>query len=237
MTTPAILLVTDRDGVRGFIDAGTAAWTPDGPDTLIQLNDGGSVRVPTRLLTKLDDVNYLLSCSITDLLAPASAATGAGTSDDVTIGEVTIGEVTISDVVATVPVVQETLEVRTEVEETGTLRVNKQVHIRTEHVEVPLSRGYIEVTRVPINRVVEGPVPVRHEGDTTIYPVLEEVLVLEKRLVLREELHLRVRRSERVEIHDIELRSEEVTTVRSAPPPSSAPPVPPPPTIQRKETP
>lgn len=232
MTTPAILLVTDRDGVRGFIDAGTAAWTPDGPDTLIQLNDGGSVRVPTRLLTKLDDVNYLLSCSIADLLAPASAATGAGTSDDVTIGEVTI-----SDVVATVPVVQETLEVRTEVEETGTLRVNKQVHIRTEHVEVPLSSGYIEVTRVPINRVVEGPVPVRHEGDTTIYPVLEEVLVLEKRLVLREELHLRVRRSERVEIHDIELRSEEVTTVRSAPPPSSAPPVPPPPTIQRKETP
>jgi stress response protein YsnF len=32
---------------------------------------------------------------------------------------------------------------------------------------------------------------VRQEGDVTIYPVLEEVLVVEKRLVLKEEVHVR----------------------------------------------
>jgi stress response protein YsnF len=32
---------------------------------------------------------------------------------------------------------------------------------------------------------------VRTEGDVTILPILEEVLVVEKRLVLKEELHIR----------------------------------------------
>jgi len=243
MNTPAIILVTDRDGVRGFVDVGTDGWTPDRPDTLIQLSDGGNVRVPTSLLTQLDDTNYFLSCSIADLLTPATAATSPAFMREVitrepATGEPIIGEVIVSDVVATVPVIQETFEVSKQVLETGAVHVNKKVHVRTEHVEVPLRSEDVEITRVAINRVVEGPVPVRHEGDTTIYPVLEEVLVLEKRLVLREELHLRVRQSERVETHDIELRSEEVTTERSAPPPPpKAPPIPPPPTIKRGETP
>ena len=53
MNAPAILLVTDRDGVRGFIDVSVEAWSPEAPDTLISLSDGGSVRVPTRLLRQL----------------------------------------------------------------------------------------------------------------------------------------------------------------------------------------
>ena len=242
MTTPAILLVTDRDGVRGFIDVGTDGWTPERVDATIQLSDGGNVRVPTSLLTQLDDSNYFLSCSIADLLSPETMATSPASPREartgVLPGEPIIGEVIVSDVVATVPVIEEHLEVSTQVHETGAVHVHKQIHVRTEHVEVPLRSENVEITRVPVNRVVDGPVPVRHEGDTTIYPVLEEVLVLEKRLVLREELHLRVRRSERVETHDIELRSEEVTTERSnPPPPRSAPPIPPPPTIKRGETP
>jgi len=240
MNTPAILMVTDRDGVRGSIDVGTDAWTLDRPDALIRLSDGGSVRVPTNLLTPLDDTNYFLSCSIADLRSTAatSPAAARGVAADEVAGEPIIGEVVVSDVVATVPVIEETLEVSRQVHETGSVHVHKQVHVRTEHVEVPLHSEDVEITRVPVNRVVEGPVPVRHEGDTTIYPVLEEVLVLEKRLVLREELHLRVRRSERVETHDIELRSEEVTTERSSPsPPPGVPPIPPPPTIKRGETP
>jgi stress response protein YsnF len=32
---------------------------------------------------------------------------------------------------------------------------------------------------------------VRTEGETTIIPVVEEVLVVEKRLVLKEEIHIR----------------------------------------------
>jgi len=49
----------------------------------------------------------------------------------------------------------------------------------------------VEVTRVPINREVAEAPSVRTEGDLTIVPVLEERLVVEKRLFLVEELHLR----------------------------------------------
>ena len=213
MNAPAILLVTDRDGVRGFVDVSVDAWTPDRPETLIQLSDGGSVCVATRLLTRLEDGSYFLACSIGDPLRPAGAPT--------------------SEVVATLLVVQETLEVHKDVRELGVVRVDKRVHVRNEHVEVSLRSEGFEVTRVPIDRVVTGPVPVRSEGDTMIYPVLEEVLVVEKRLVLREELHIRVRRSERVETHDIALRAEAVTIERSA----AVRPSPPPPTSKRGETP
>ena len=40
---------------------------------------------------------------------------------------------------------------------------------------------------------MESAPQIRTEGDVTIVPVLEEVLVVEKRLVLKEELHIRRR--------------------------------------------
>ena len=55
------------------------------------------------------------------------------------------------------------------------------------------SEETVEVTRVPIDKVVETAPEIRTDGDVTIVPVLEEVLVVEKRLVLKEELHIRRR--------------------------------------------
>jgi stress response protein YsnF len=42
-----------------------------------------------------------------------------------------------------------------------------------------------------VDRVVSEAPGVRTEGGVTIVPVLEEVLFVEKRLVLKEELHIR----------------------------------------------
>jgi stress response protein YsnF len=72
----------------------------------------------------------------------------------------------------------------------------EQVTVRTvaeEHQVVlrdQLRREQVEVTRVPVNREVAAAPPVRTEGDVTIVPVVEERLVVEKRLFLVEELHL-----------------------------------------------
>ena len=49
----------------------------------------------------------------------------------------------------------------------------------------------VEVTRVPVNREIDTAPSIRTEGDVTIIPVVEEVIVVEKRLVLKEEIHLR----------------------------------------------
>ncbi len=48
----------------------------------------------------------------------------------------------------------------------------------------------VAVTRVPIDRYVDAAPAVRTEGDVTIVPVIEEVLVIEKRLLLKEEVHI-----------------------------------------------
>jgi stress response protein YsnF len=57
-------------------------------------------------------------------------------------------------------------------------------------VSQELKSERVTVSRVPINRYVEAPPQVRTEGDVTIIPVLEEVLIVEKKLLLREEIHL-----------------------------------------------
>lgn len=49
--------------------------------------------------------------------------------------------------------------------------------------------GYT-VQHVPVDRIIEQPPEPRQEGDTMIYPVVEEVLVVEKRFLLREEIHV-----------------------------------------------
>lgn len=54
--------------------------------------------------------------------------------------------------------------------------------------------GY-DVQRVPIDKIIDQPVSPRQEGDTMIFPVVEEVLVVQKKLVLKEEIHVRPERA------------------------------------------
>ena len=70
------------------------------------------------------------------------------------------------------------------------------------------------IERVPVNRVVEGPIPVRYEGDTMILSLLEEVLVVETRLLLKEEVHMTTRRTETHTPARVTLRHEDVTIER-----------------------
>jgi uncharacterized protein (TIGR02271 family) len=73
----------------------------------------------------------------------------------------------------------------------------------------------VEVERVAINRPIAEAVGPRQEGDTLIVPLLEEVLVVEKRLILREEVRITRRKVERRSTQSVVLRSEEATVERS----------------------
>ena len=92
---------------------------------------------------------------------------------------------------ATIELAEETISVGKRRIETGRVRVR----IRTESEETQayalLLDQDVEISRIPIGRDVTDIPAVRQEGDVTIYPVLEEVLVVEKRLVLKEEVHVR----------------------------------------------
>jgi uncharacterized protein (TIGR02271 family) len=94
-----------------------------------------------------------------------------------------------------VPVIAEDLDVSVRKKPVSKVRVEKQVTGHDETVSMPLHRERAEVKRVMINRPVDGPLPVRREGDTIIMPVVEEVAVVEKRLMLKEEIHVTRRRT------------------------------------------
>ncbi len=88
-------------------------------------------------------------------------------------------------------VLEETLTVSTRRRSTGTLRLSTLTEVVQETSEVEVDRYRVEVTRVPVCRVVEEPPVARAQGDTTIIPVVEERLVVVKQLFLIEEVHIR----------------------------------------------
>ena len=80
---------------------------------------------------------------------------------------------------------------------TGRVRVQTLTDTIEELAHAEVQRESVEVTRVPIDKVVETAPEIRTEGDVTILPIVEEVLVVEKRLVLKEEVHIRRRIDDR----------------------------------------
>ncbi len=99
----------------------------------------------------------------------------------------------------------------------GGVRVHKHVTRETVPLDLPLLDEAVEVERVPVHREVERPQPVREEGDCLIIPLHEEVVVVERKLMVREELRLVRRRGQRSEHLEEQLRSE-VAELEELPP-------------------
>lgn len=95
---------------------------------------------------------------------------------------------------ASIPLAEERVTIGARRVVTGRHRVTTRTETLTEDVDARLVSNDFTVDRVPVGRDLEPgdavPVP-RDEGDLTIVPVLEEVLVVEKRLRLVEEIHIR----------------------------------------------
>lgn len=90
-----------------------------------------------------------------------------------------------------IPIVQEEAHVFKRLVETEHVSVRTSMAEERVAVRDQVRREHLEVTRVPVDREVAEAPPIRTEGDVTIVPVLEERLVVEKRLFLVEEIHLR----------------------------------------------
>jgi uncharacterized protein (TIGR02271 family) len=113
-----------------------------------------------------------------------------------------------------IPVVEESLRVGRRSVETGRVRIHKVVREEQQVVDEPTRREEVTVERVPVNRYVEATPQPRQEGDTTVYPVVEEVVVVQRRLMLKEEVRVTKRVTETREPQTVTLRSEEVKIER-----------------------
>lgn len=114
----------------------------------------------------------------------------------------------------TISIIEETLQVEKRVVETGTVRLHKRVQEYQETLDEPLIVRTFDVQRVALNRPVESTPTVRQEGETTIYPLVEEQLVLTKQLILKEEVRITKRETERRDNQVVNLRRESLTVER-----------------------
>jgi stress response protein YsnF len=113
--------------------------------------------------------------------------------------------------------VEEAATVHTREVVTGKVRVRTLTDAIEELARANLKSNAVEVTRVPVDKVVESAPEIRSEGDLTIVPVLEEVLVVTKHLVLKEELYIRRRaETETVEV-PVTLRKQRDVVERELP--------------------
>jgi uncharacterized protein (TIGR02271 family) len=117
-----------------------------------------------------------------------------------------------------VPVVEETAVVYKEQVVTDRVRLHKRVQEDREVLDIPVRTESLQVERVPVGRWVETAPAIRQEGDTTVYPVVEEVLVVEKRLRLVEEVRVTQQRATRHVREEVALRREEITVEHAAVP-------------------
>ena len=115
------------------------------------------------------------------------------------------------------PLVEERLRVEKRAVDTGRVRVSLRTETVEELVRETLRGRRADVQRVPVGRQVDDVPAVREEGGVMIIPVVEEVLVVEKRLVLREELHLRFVDEERVAEQRVERRVQHAVVERVPP--------------------
>ncbi|MCJ2139408.1 YsnF/AvaK domain-containing protein [Methylobacterium sp. E-066] len=128
--------------------------------------------------------------------------------------EIAVGET------VTLPLIAETARIDKRAVETGRMRVSTRTETIDQILRETLHSDMVGVTRVAINRTLsEGEVSpvVREEDGVTIIPVLEEILVVEKRLVLREEVHIRrTTADEEVEV-PVTLRRQHAVVERVSP--------------------
>lgn len=117
----------------------------------------------------------------------------------------------------TIPVIEEQVHIGKQVIESGRVLISKKVLEEQTNIDIPVLHEEHDIERVPVNQYLNidaAPPAMRHEGDTIIIPVLREEVVMQKRLVLVEELRITKRQVQTSTSQQVLLRKEEVNVER-----------------------
>ena len=168
-------------------------FDPAQPLTEIRLADGRTSRISTSILLQASGIEK----------SPAEPVPE-------TVQELPSNEA--SEVV--IPLVEERLQVGRRTVATGKIRLQKTVQEYTESLDEVLAVRSYDVERRILNQPVDAPPPVRQEGNVTIYSLVEEQMVLTRQLILKEEVHIVQRDTERRDTQVITLHKDHLTIER-----------------------
>ena len=118
--------------------------------------------------------------------------------------------------VVTLELKAETLVVARRLVAGETVRVSTVTREVEHTIDEVLANERVEVERVSVGRVVETVPDIREEDGVTIIPVVEEVVVVERRLILKEEIRIVRRRIEDRHVETVALRRQEAVVTRFA---------------------
>lgn len=113
-----------------------------------------------------------------------------------------------------IPVIHEQVTVDKAIVDTAKVIIRKYTTEEEATLNVPLVQEGYRVEHIPVNKIVDTAPPVRQEGDVTIIPVLREVLVVQKKLELVEEVHVIKEKTVVPQIQEITLKKEQVSVER-----------------------
>lgn len=149
-----------------------------------------------------------------------SVSTAALHADETAIGEAVeptrfVGAVSaaVTDEVALPLYAEQIVVARHKLERT--VQINLHTVSRDHSVDELLTHERVEIERVPIGREIDAVPADRQEGDTTIIPVVEEVVVVHRQLVLKEEIRMRRVRVTEHHRETVSLREQEATVERN----------------------
>ncbi len=200
-------LVTLQDGGQGILETESPFSEPG--KAVVRLDTGRRLIVREDALLAETDGSYRLPFTTEDLAAPAHIREAFAENGP------TLALPDMETVV--VPVIAETLAVGKRTIVTGGVRLTKRVSEHEETVDEALLREDVHVERVPVNQRVAAAPEARYVGDTLIVPVLEEVLVVEKRLMLKEEIRITRTQTQVHEPQQVTVRTEDVEIEEIAP--------------------
>ena len=110
----------------------------------------------------------------------------------------------------TIEVLREEVDISREKFVTGTVTAHKTVGTEMEHHRISLMREEIDVRHVHINKKIDSMPETRVEANVTIIPIVREVAVVNKILMLMEEVHITKRTSSPLEDIAVSIRKETV---------------------------
>jgi uncharacterized protein (TIGR02271 family) len=189
-TRPSTLQVIDQNGVRAVLDL--TVVPPQGAESrlvLVRFDDGTSAFADASVFVEQQPSVFFFPGNFADLRRqneqPLAANQTVNETPAATQADYSPGGNTVADQGEglVIPVLAEQLQIARQQVVTGGVRVRKTVHERVETIDQPVMEEHVDVERVAINRFIDQAPAVRYEGDVMVVPLLEEVIVVEKRLV------------------------------------------------------
>jgi len=123
-------------------------------------------------------------------------------------------------IIETLNLLEEVLTVGKRKVETGRVQISLLTETEQRQVNETLRFRHVDVQRTVVGRQLaagEAMPQSRIEDDVLVVPVIEEVLVLEKRVVVTEELRIRIKHGEEQVQHTVPLRRQRAVVDHSRP--------------------